>query len=280
MITLQDKLERLETIIQDYGSLLVAFSGGVDSSLLLKVAVNTLGDRVAAFTEASPLHQSWELTEARELAASLGVKHIMLSGDELSNPEFTANPPHRCYLCKSGIFGEAAKVAAELGLNIIADGSNLDDLGDYRPGRKALAEMGVKSPLIEAGLTKAEIREASRALGLPTWNRQPLACLASRFPYGTEINRQRLQQVEACETFLRDEGFTTFRVRYHGDIARIEVSATGLEQLAASPLRQRVTARFKAAGFTYVTVDLEGFRSGSMNEALHIPTHPEAGSSG
>jgi len=268
VITLEDKIKQLSSIIEGYGSLLVAFSGGVDSSLLLKVAVDTLGDRVAAFTEASPLHQSWELTEARELAAALGVRHIVLSGDELASPEFAANPPDRCYLCKSVIFGEAAKAAAELGLNVIADGSNLDDLGDYRPGRKALAEMGIKSPLVEAGLTKAEIREASRILGLPTWNRQPLACLASRFPYGTTITRQRLRQVEECETFLRNEGFTTFRVRYHGAVARIEVSAADLARLTASPLRQRVTASFRAAGFTYVTVDLDGFRSGSMNETL------------
>ena len=164
-----------------------------------------------------------------------------------------------------------SKLAAELGLKEVADGSNLDDLGDYRPGRRALAEMGIKSPLVEAGLTKAEIREASRALGLPTWNRQPLACLASRFPYGTEITRQRLQQVEECETFLRDEGFTTFRVRYHGDLARIEVSAAELERLTCSPLRQKVAARFRAAGFIYVTADLDGFRSGSMNEALQNP---------
>ena len=151
---------------------------------------------------------------------------------------------------------------------MIADGSNLDDLGDYRPGRKALAELGIKSPLVEAGLTKAEIREASRILGLPTWNRQPLACLASRFPYGTEITRQRLRQVEECETFLRNEGFATFRVRYHGDLARIEVVADELARLTAAPLRQEVTARFREAGFTYVTVDLDGFRSGRMNEAL------------
>ena len=271
VVTLDDKIRQLQTILTGYGSLLVAFSGGVDSSLLLKVAVDTLGDRVAAFTEASPLHQSWELTEARELADRLGVRHIVISGDELASPEFAANPPERCYLCKSVIFGEAAKVATELGLNVIADGSNLDDLGDYRPGRRALAEMGIKSPLVEAGLTKAEIRQASKTLGLPTWDRQPLACLASRFPYGTMITRERLRQVEECETFLRDEGFTVFRVRYHGDVARIEVSPDELGRLTAAPLRQRVTDRCRAAGFTYITVDLDGFRSGSMNEVLTNP---------
>lgn len=271
MTTLDAKIEALRAILEGYGSLLVAFSGGVDSSFLLKIAVDTLGDRVAAFTEASPLHQAWELAEAREFAAALGVRHIVLAGDELANPEFAANPPERCYLCKSVIFGEAATVAAQLGLAVIADGSNLDDLGDYRPGRRALAEMGIKSPLLAAGLTKAEIRAASRSLGLPTWNRQPLACLASRFPYGTTITAERLRQIETCETFLRAEGFTTFRVRYHGDIARIEVDAAELERLIAPPLRQLVTASFKAAGFTYVTVDLDGFRSGSMNETLPTP---------
>lgn len=271
MTTLDAKIEALRTILADYGSLLVAFSGGVDSSFLLKIAVDTLGDRVAAFTEASPLHQAWELGEARELAAALGVRHVVLAGDELANPAFAANPPERCYLCKSVIFGEAANVATQLGLAVIADGSNLDDLGDYRPGRRALAELGIKSPLLDAGLTKEEIRMASRSMGLPTWNRQPLACLASRFPYGTTITTERLRQIEACETFLRAEGFTTFRVRYHGDIARIEVDTTELARLIAPPLRQLVTASFRAAGFTYVTVDLDGFRSGSMNETLPTP---------
>jgi uncharacterized protein len=269
--TIEEKIDCLKTILTGYGSVLVAFSGGVDSSLLLKIAIDTLGDRVAAFTEASPLHQSWELDEAKELAAALGVRHIVLAGDELASPEFAANPPERCYLCKSVIFGEAARVAADLGLQVIADGSNLDDLGDYRPGRKALTELGIKSPLVDAGLTKAEIRSVSRELGLPTWNRQPLACLASRFPYGTTITVDRLRQVETCETFLRTEGFAVFRVRYHGEVARIEVDAAELERLTSLPLRQRIADRFREAGFTYVTVDLDGFRTGSMNETLKPP---------
>lgn len=265
---LDTKLAKLVAILQGYGSVLVAFSGGVDSSLLLKVAVDTLGERAAAFTEASPLHQSWELAEARELAEQFGVRHIIIESNELANPEFAANPVNRCYLCKQEIYGGAIRVAGELGLAVIADGSNLDDLQDYRPGRKALEELQIKSPLLEAGLTKDEIRAASRQLGLPTWNRQPLACLASRFPYGTPITTQKLRQVEACETFLRNEGFTLFRVRYHDDTARIEVSSSDIARLAAAPLRERVVAHFKAAGFTYVAVDLEGFRSGSMNEGL------------
>jgi len=263
-----EKLEKLISILKGYGSLLVAFSGGVDSTFLLKVAVDTLGDRVVAFTEASPLHQSWELAEARELAEQFGVRHIIIEADELEDPDFAANPVNRCYLCKKVIYGGAIRIAAELGLAQIADGSNVDDQKDYRPGRQALTEMNIRSPLLEAGLTKDEIRAASRSLGLPTWNRQPLACLASRFPYGTTITVQKLRQVEACETFLRDEGFATFRVRYHGDTARIEVGGDDIMRLSSSPLRERVVAHFKAAGFTYVALDLEGFRSGSMNELL------------
>ena len=268
VMTTDEKLEKLATILRGYGSLLVAFSGGVDSTFLLKVAVDTLGAKVAAFTEASPLHQSWELTEARELAKQFGVRHMIVETDELENSDFAANPANRCYLCKKEIYGGAIRIAAELGLEQIADGSNVDDQSDYRPGRQALIEMNIRSPLLEAGFTKDEIRAASRALGLPTWNRQPLACLASRFPYGTTITVQKLRQVETCETFLRDEGFAIFRVRYHDDTARIEVSKDDLGRLVSSPLRERLVAHFKAAGFTYVALDLEGFRSGSMNELL------------
>jgi uncharacterized protein len=265
---LAEKLARLTALLQGYGSVLVAFSGGVDSALLLKVAVDTLGERVAAYTEASPLQQAWELAEARELAQQLGVRHIVIESDALANPEFAANPANRCYLCKKVIYLGAIRVAAEFGLAVIADGSNLDDLQDYRPGRQALEELGIKSPLLEAGLSKDEIRAASRDLGLSTWNRQQLACLASRFPYGTTITNGRLRQVEACETFLRSEGFTTFRVRYHDDTARIEVSSSDIARLAATPLRERVVAHFKTTGFRYVAVDLEGFRSGSMNSEV------------
>lgn len=262
------KIGKLAELLRGYGSLLVAFSGGVDSSFLLKIAADTLGDRVVAFTEASPLHQAWELAEARQLAARLGVRHLVVEANELENPEFAANPANRCYLCKQVLYGEAIRIAAAEGLARIVDGTNVDDLSDYRPGRQALDELNIRSPLLEAGLTKVEIRSVSRALGLPTWDRQPLACLASRFPYGTTITPERLRQVERCETFLRDEGFAFFRVRYHGEIARIEVEIADLQRLVASPLREIIVSHFRVAGFTYVTLDLHGFRSGSMNEVL------------
>jgi uncharacterized protein len=267
-LTLDQKIEKLAELLRGYGSLLVAFSGGVDSSFLLKVAVDILGERVVAFTEASPLHQAWELAEAGELADRLGVRHLVVEADELENPEFAANPVNRCYLCKKVLYAEAFRIAATEGLSCIADGTNVDDLNDYRPGRQALIEMGIRSPLLEAGLTKDDIRRASRTMGLPTWDRQPLACLASRFPYGTAITPERLRQVERCETYLRDKGFAYFRVRYHGDIARIEVDSADLPRLVAPPLREQIVAHFRAAGFTYVTLDLHGFRSGSMNEVL------------
>lgn len=266
--TLDEKLAHLAAILKEMGSVLVAFSGGVDSTLLLKVAVDTLGARAVAFTEDSPLHQAWEMEEAKSLATLIKVRHIIVPADELALADFAANPPNRCYLCKSVLYRDCQILATELGLKQIVDGSTVDDLGDYRPGRQALVELGIRSPLCEAGLRKEEIRAASRALGLPTWNKQALACLASRFPYGVEITRERLRQVEACETYLRNLGFTTFRVRYHHEVARIEVAADDLARIIAPEVRIPLSEFFQQAGFTYVSVDLQGFRSGSMNAML------------
>jgi uncharacterized protein len=269
MTTLDTKLADLATILTEMGSVLVAFSGGVDSTLLLKVAVDTLGpERVVAFTEDSPLHQAWEMAEAKSLAELLKVRHIIVAADELDMAEFVANPPNRCYLCKRVLYRDCQTLAAELGLQQVVDGSTADDLHDYRPGRQALSELGIRSPLCEAGLGKEEIRAASRALGLPTWNKQALACLASRFPYGVEITRERLRQIEACETYLRDLGFITFRVRYHHEVARIEVAEKDLARIVAPEVRLPLSKFFQNAGFTYVTLDLQGFRSGSMNAML------------
>lgn len=270
MTALDQKLEKLKSILQGYGSVLVAFSGGVDSSLLLKVAADELGDKAVAFTEASPLHQSWELDESRSFAEAFAIRQLVFNSTELDNATFAANPPDRCYICKTEIFTKAVSKARELGLAQVIDGSNIDDLEEYRPGRKALEELLIKSPLLEAGFTKADVRAASQLLGLPSWDKQSLACLASRFPYGTAITAERLRQVEYCETFLRKEGFSVFRVRYHGDTARIEVCSEDILRIALSPMREKVVAYFKAAGFTYVAVDLQGFRSGSMDEQLGL----------
>lgn len=268
---LDTKLVRLAAIFTEMKSVLVAFSGGVDSTLLLKVAVDTLGaERVVAFTEDSPLHQEWEMVEAKSLAAQINVRHIVVAADELAMAEFAANPPNRCYLCKRVLYSDCQTLAAEYGLAQVVDGSTLDDLGDYRPGRQALQELGIRSPLCEAGLGKDEIRAASRAFGLPTWNKQALACLASRFPYGVEITRARLRQVEACETYLRDLGLTTFRVRYHHEVARIEVAESDLARLVSPEVRSPLISFFQKAGFTYVSLDLQGFRSGSMNATLPV----------
>jgi uncharacterized protein len=269
-----EKVERLHAILDELGSLVVAYSGGVDSAFLLYAAHQRLGDRAVAMTVVSPSLAASELEDAQALARQIGARHILVDGHELEDPNYRANSPMRCYFCKTETFDLLVDYAAREGYEAVADGSNADDTGDHRPGRQAAREHHVRSPMLEAGLTKNEIRALSKQAGLPSWSKPALACLASRVPYGTAIDGVMLSQIERAEAVLRELGVRQWRVRHHpasrdeskGALARIEVEPADFERVLVHA--DELVARLKAIGYTYVTLDLSGFRSGSMNEVL------------
>ena len=265
---LDKKLDRLRDIFSPMPSVIVAFSGGVDSTFVLKVAHDAIGDRVLALTTTSPTMPDEDRLSALAMAQQVGARHLVLESNELEIPGYAANPINRCYLCKHNLFTVCEAKAAELGINEIVDGLNLDDLNDYRPGMQAASEKRVRHPLVEADLSKTEIRELSRALNLPTWDRPASPCLSSRFPYGTTITPEGLAKVAAGEQLLHAMGFRVARVRFHGEVARIEVEQHELARIIERENRDYLDREFKKIGFRFVTIDLKGFRSGSLNEGI------------
>ena len=270
-MTVDAKVAHLRDLLDELPSALVAFSGGVDSSFLLRVAADVLGDRLTALTTVSPTTPDEDLEQAKTLAGTLGVRHVVLDADELAIAGYAENPVNRCYFCKDNLFTICTAEAERQGIAAVLDGANVDDLGDHRPGLQAAAERGVRHLLVEAGFTKAEVRAASHALGLATWDRPSSPCLSSRFPYGTRITPERLAQVAAAERCLRALGFRELRVRYHDQVARLEITPDDMPRLLDPTVRASVVAELKRLGFTYVALDLQGFRSGSLNESLPAP---------
>lgn len=268
MNTAKEKYRKLQDYLRSLGSVAIAFSGGVDSTFLLHTAHQVLGEKAVAVTASSCSFPERELKEAQRFCAQNGIRHIICRSEELDIEGFRQNPKNRCYLCKRELFEKIRAIAAENGLAAVAEGSNTDDDGDYRPGLTAVKELGVKSPLREAGLNKAEIRQLSKELGLPTWGKQSFACLSSRFVYGETISEEKLTMVDQAEQLLLDLGFHQVRVRIHGMIARIELLPREFEKLLVKDVRESVCTRLKELGFTYVTLDLLGYRTGSMNETL------------
>ena len=264
------KYARLVGLLRDMQSVVVAFSGGVDSTLLARAAGDALGDRALLVTADSETYPEAELAEARRLAELMRLRHVVVRTDELANPEYARNGANRCFFCKEELFGRLAPIAEREGIGTLVYGANMDDLGDHRPGMKSAAERGVRAPLIEAELTKREIRELSRQLGLPMWDKPSFACLSSRFQYGDRITADKLRQVDAAESFVRSLGFRQFRVRHHDRLARLEIPLDEIPRLWEDGRHEAIVTRFRELGYLYVAVDLGGFQSGSANLLLGL----------
>ena len=267
---LAEKRDRLLSILKGYGSLLVAYSGGVDSSFLLALAREALNKNILAVTSASPLHPEWETREAIEFANVLGIEHMIIQSKIMHRADFISNPKERCYLCKKNLIEDLLKIARSRDIEYVAHGANIDDLSDYRPGFAAAQEMGIKAPLVEADMTKNDIRRLSKQMNLATWSKPPMACLASRIPYGTPITIEDLKMVDQAEQVLFGLGFIGFRVRMHGKVARIEVDTGDIEKIIDLKTRSLVVDKLRKIGFSHVALDLEGYQQGSMNRDLKL----------
>jgi len=266
--SIESKKQRLFDYLRDMHSIAVGFSGGVDSTLLLAASQRVLGGRAIAMTAKSPTHPKGELDNAVAMAAALGVQHIIFETDEMQDPAFTANGPERCYHCKIRMFAAMRKAADEAGIETLAHGANVDDLSDHRPGLRAAEELGVVAPLSEAGLTKSDIRQLARMMGLPNWDRPAMACLATRVPYGVRIKPDMLETIAHAESFVRQSGVANCRVRHHGNLARIEIDPAEMQKIMGTKTRQKIIDGLHSCGYKFVCLDLEGYVSGKMNREL------------